>query len=164
ITECSSISDYTKSLSAEAKVSGSYWGIASFSASTGYSSFLHEVTKRSKKTFLVKSNCVKYTIGLPPYIPWDKTTAYKNAVNELPAVFTGLDKESECPSDVYEENKTKSNCENVSLWMKFFDIYGTHIIYESQLGNQIHKVCCFILNFETMNFFFFSSHKYNMKM
>ncbi|EWC78540.1 hypothetical protein C923_00789 [Plasmodium falciparum UGT5.1] len=140
ITECSSISDYTKSLSAEAKVSGSYWGIASFSASTGYSSFLHEVTKRSKKTFLVKSNCVKYTIGLPPYIPWDKTTAYKNAVNELPAVFTGLDKESECPSDVYEENKTKSKCENVSLWMKFFDIYGTHIIYESQLGGKITKI------------------------
>ncbi|KYO02795.1 sporozoite micronemal protein essential for cell traversal [Plasmodium gaboni] len=140
ITECSSISDYTKSLSAEAKVSGSYWGLASFSASTGYSSFLHEVTKRSKKTFLVKSNCVKYTIGLPPYIPWDKTTAYKNAVNELPAVFTGLDKDSECPSDVYEENKTKNNCENVSLWMKFFDIYGTHIIYESQLGGKITKI------------------------
>ncbi|GAB64751.1 sporozoite protein with MAC/Perforin domain [Plasmodium cynomolgi strain B] len=70
IKECSSVSEYTKNLTAEASVSGSYMGFGAFSASTGYKKFLQETSKRTSKTYLIKSNCVKYTVGLPPYVQW----------------------------------------------------------------------------------------------
>ncbi|CRG98158.1 sporozoite micronemal protein essential for cell traversal, putative [Plasmodium gallinaceum] len=140
INECSSISDYTKTLSVEAKVEGGYIGLASFSASAGYKRFVNEISKRSKKTYFIKSNCIKYTVGLPPYVEWKTTTAFSNALNGLPSHFTGLDKDSECSSGVYEEKKSDKACENVNFWMEFFKVYGTHIITEAQLGGKITKI------------------------
>ncbi|KJP88339.1 hypothetical protein AK88_01955 [Plasmodium fragile] len=140
IKECSTVSDYTKNLTAEASVSGSYMGFGAFSASTGYKKFLQETTKRTSKTYLIKSNCVKYTVGLPPYVHWEQTTAFKNAVNGLPPHFTGLQQDSECASDVYEQKKTSEECEIVHTWITFFKTYGTHIIMEAQLGGKITKI------------------------
>ncbi|KMZ82648.1 hypothetical protein PVIIG_02434 [Plasmodium vivax India VII] len=140
IKECSSVSDYTKNLTAEASVSGSYMGFGAFSASTGYKKFLQEASKRTSKTYLVKSNCVKYTVGLPPYVRWEQTTAFKNAVNGLPPHFTGLEADSECASDVYEQKKTSEECETVHAWIRFFKTYGTHVIMEAQLGGKITKI------------------------
>ncbi|SBT31124.1 sporozoite micronemal protein essential for cell traversal, putative [Plasmodium ovale wallikeri] len=140
INECSSVSDYTKNLAIEASVSGSYMGLGAFSASSGYNKFLNEISKRTSKTYLVKSNCVKYTIGLPPYVPWEKTIAYMNAVDDLPRDFTGLDKDSECTSDTYEQKKATDDCKDVHSWMQFFQTYGTHIITEAQLGGKITKI------------------------
>ncbi|SBT86235.1 perforin-like protein 1 [Plasmodium malariae] len=140
IKECSSISDYTSNLSSEASASGGYMTFASFSASVGYKKFLSEVSKRTSKTYYVKSNCIKYTIGLPPYVPWEKTEAYINAVEGLPLDFNGLEKDTECGSDVYEQNKTLDVCKNIFPWIQFFKTYGTHLIYEAQLGGKITKI------------------------
>ncbi|CRG98574.1 perforin-like protein 1, putative [Plasmodium relictum] len=140
INECSSVSDYSKTLSAEAKVEGGYIGLASFSASAGYKRFINEVSKRSKKTYFIKSNCIKYTIGLPPYVEWKTTTAFNNALNSLPPNFTGLDKDSECSSGVYKEKKSEEACKSVNSWIEFFKVYGTHIITEAQLGGKITKI------------------------
>ncbi|ANQ06258.1 Sporozoite protein with MAC/Perforin domain [Plasmodium coatneyi] len=140
IKECSSVSDYAKNLTAEASVSGSYMGFGAFSASTGYKKFLQETSKRTSKTYFIKSNCVKYTVGLPPYVHWEQTTAFKNAVDGLPPHFTGLEADSECASDVYEQKKTSDECETVHTWITFFKTYGTHIIMEAQLGGKITKI------------------------
>ncbi|GAW79266.1 perforin-like protein 1 [Plasmodium gonderi] len=140
IKECKSVSDYTKNLTAEASVSGSYMGFGAFSASSGYKKFLHQTSKRTSKTYLVKSNCVKYTIGLPPYVQWKQTVAFKNAVDSLPPHFMGLEQDSECASDVYEQKKTSEECENVNAWIMFFKTYGTHVIMEAQLGGKITKI------------------------
>ncbi|EUD65042.1 hypothetical protein C922_04553 [Plasmodium inui San Antonio 1] len=140
IEECSSVADYTRNLSVEASVSGSYMGFGAFSASTGYKSFLQETAKRTSKTYLVKSNCVKYTVGLPPYVQWKVTTAFKNAVEGLPSHFRGLEEDSECPSNVYEQKKTSQECEDVRTWITFFSTYGTHVIMEAQLGGKITKI------------------------
>ncbi|SBT75459.1 perforin-like protein 1 [Plasmodium ovale] len=129
INECSSVSDYTKNLAIEASVSGSYMGLGAFSASSGYNKFLNEISKRTSKTYLVKSNCVK-----------EKTIAYMNAVDDLPRDFTGLDKDSECTSDTYEQKKATDDCKDVHSWMQFFQTYGTHIITEAQLGGKITKI------------------------
>ncbi|VWU51259.1 sporozoite micronemal protein essential for cell traversal, putative [Hepatocystis sp. ex Piliocolobus tephrosceles] len=140
INECSSISNYSKNLSADVSVSGNYAVFASFSASSGFKNFLEEQKKRTSKTYLVKSKCVKYTIGLPKYAPWEKTFAFSNAIKGLPVKFTGLEKDSECTSDVYEQKQQEKECVNVRTWMEFFRDYGTHIIVEAQLGGKITKV------------------------
>ncbi|SCM10221.1 perforin-like protein 1 [Plasmodium chabaudi adami] len=140
INECSSVSEYTKNLSVDVSVSGSYMGFGSFSASTGYKKFINEVSKRTSKTYFIKSNCIKYTIGLPPYVPWEQTTAYMNAVGILPKEFTGLNEDSECAPDVYEQKKMTKQCKNVHQWIQFFKTYGTHIIVEAQLGGKITKI------------------------
>lgn len=59
-----------------------------------------------------------------------------NAVGILPKEFTGLNEDSECAPDVYEQKKMTKQCKNVHQWIQFFKTYGTHIIVEAQLGNS----------------------------
>ncbi|CRG96780.1 membrane attack complex, putative [Plasmodium gallinaceum] len=138
-SEVSSMSEYTKELSVDAKIGASYGLFGSFSASTGYKSVSNTISKKKFRIFMLKSYCFKYMASLSQYSQWKLTDQFVRAISLLPSYFNSLEQDGTyCSAEEFRDNRKTEKCgKSVYSWMYFFKNFGTHVSTLIHLGGKI---------------------------
>lgn len=139
-TEISTMSEYTKELSVDASLGGSYGLFGSFSASVGYTSASNTISKKKFRMFILKSYCFKYVASLSQYSQWKLSDQFLRAIALLPSYFNSLEHDGKyCNAEELRYNKTgMENCgKSVESWLYFFKNFGTHVSTVIHLGGKI---------------------------
>ncbi|KAK1442625.1 hypothetical protein BgAZ_301430 [Babesia gibsoni] len=99
---------------------------------TGYHEESMKKMAKSSKIHKSAYYCFTYAAGMPPYLDWDTTEEFHDEMKALPKDVSIFDK---CTISQYR-NKEKT-CDDVSKWMEFFSLFGTHVTTEIHLGGRI---------------------------
>lgn len=151
VEQQSSTEDYSKSLSVDASVEGSYDGFiasASFKASAGYSSFSRSVVATNSEHFSLRSYCLQYIVGLNVDAE-TKDHVLPFVASSIATLPPGTEKqgvdpegdEERCAELIFPKTETKTTycfkTDEFQAWRNFFNEFGTHVIREVHLGGKL---------------------------
>lgn len=137
VEELNTLSDYQNKLSTDASLNVGRNPFFSFSGSAGYKLFAHTIANKNKKSFMLRTYCIRYVAGLYRSLKWKTTAAFSNKIKNLPQQFDGLTSSSKCSIEVYMKNQNDPNCVDIVKWMEFFSEFGTHVVHTVHLGGKL---------------------------
>eukprot|EP00921_Rhytidocystis_pertsovi_P001702 GHVQ01002905.1.p1 GENE.GHVQ01002905.1~~GHVQ01002905.1.p1 ORF type:complete len:790 (+),score=17.50 GHVQ01002905.1:706-3075(+) len=131
LDEIRTMNDYSKKLSRSGSGAFGLFGV-SFSASYGYNSFFQTRVGATTREYIAESFCKTNSISLN-YNTMRPNAFFRKAMDSLQSPWV----EGNCTPKYYKANSHTKECMHADKWMQFFKTFGTHVVYQADLGAKV---------------------------
>ncbi|KAK2198334.1 Membrane attack complex component-perforin (MACPF) domain [Babesia duncani] len=109
-----------------------------FTGSAGYKATAEDLASKKQNVYIHSDKCIRYEAGIPLNIPWKYTNGFKEFVIRLKSLENNTN--DKCTLELFKEKSTDPNCIEMSKWISFFEMFGTHYTYKLTLGGKISQI------------------------